>query len=68
MAHFSFYSHDVCACKIDAVEALVQGSLVYTRCVHENLHKHMCMTVTYMSNVVWIHVDMCMNCKQRVTV
>ena len=48
----------VCAHKIDNVEALMQSTCVCTRCVHNNLHDHACMSVTYMPNLVCMHVDM----------
>ena len=58
------YVH-ACACKIDDVEALVQKTCVLTRRVHNNLHEHVCMSVTYMPNLVCMHVDEYMNCRQR---
>ena len=54
--------------KTDDVEALVQSTCVLTRCVYDNLHGHMCMSVTYMPNLVCMHIDVYMNCKSRLTV
>ena len=61
------YMH-VCACKIDDVEAVVQSTRIHTRCVHDNLHKYTCMSVTYMPNLVHMHVDVYMNHKARMAV
>ena len=47
----------VCAHKIDDVEALVYSTHELTKCVHNNLHKQVCMSVTYTPNLVRMHVD-----------
>ena len=52
----------MCASKIDDVEALVQSACVCTRCVHDNLHEHLCMSGMYLPNLVCMHLDMHMNC------
>ena len=49
-----------CACKIDDIEALVQSSRVHTKRVHNNLHEHECMSITYMSNLVRMYVGVYM--------
>ena len=56
------------ACKIDGVEALVQGTRVCTGLLHDNLHKHVCMSVMYMPNLVCMHVYVTMNCKPSMMV
>ena len=61
------YMH-VCACKIDGVEALMQSICVRTRCVHDYLHEHMCMSVRYKPNLVCMYIDVYMNCKPRMMV
>ena len=61
------YMH-VCVYKIDDIEALVESTHVYTGCVHENLHKHTCISVTCTPNLVCMHVDVYMNCKPRMMV
>ena len=57
-------------CVIDDVEALVQSTHVCTLyiCVHNNLHEYAFISVMYMPNLVYIHVDVYMNCKPRMTV
>ena len=50
---------------IDDIEALVQSIRVRTRHVHDNLHKHARMSVTYMPNLVHMRVNMYVNCKPR---
>ena len=57
-----------CAYKIDDIEALVENTHVSIRCVHDNLHEHACMSVTYMPKLVYMHVDMHMNSKPRIMV
>ena len=61
----------MCACKTNDVETVVQSICVCATqavCVYNNLREHACMSVMYMSNVVHMHVDVCMNCKPRMTV
>ena len=58
----------VYAYKIDDVEALMQSTHVRIRHVHNNLHKHTCMSVTHMPNLVHMHIDMYMNYKPRMMV
>ena len=55
---FSFY---LCMC-------IRVHACVLTRLVHDNLHEHVCMSVTYMPNLFCMHVDEYMNCKPRMTV
>ena len=57
-----------CVCNIDDIEAIMQSTCVCTRNVHDNLHKHACMSVMYTPNLVCMHIDMYMNCKPRMTV
>ena len=57
-----------CACEIDGTEALVQSTRVRTIHVHDNLHKHACMSVMYTPNLVHMHVDIYMNNKLNMTV
>ena len=45
------------ACKIGNVEALVHSTLVLTRRVHNNLHEHACVSVTYTPILIHMHVD-----------
>ena len=61
------YMH-VCVYKIDDVGALVESTSVFISRVHENLHKHGCLSVTCTPNLVRIHVDVYTNCKPRMTV
>ena len=61
----SFVYMYACARKIDDVEALMR---VCTRHVHDNLHRHTCMSVTYTPNLVCMYSDMYMNSKPRMTV
>ena len=56
------------ACKIDGAEALEQGIRVCTGHLHDNLHKHACMSVMYMPNLVCMHVDVNTNCKPRIMI
>ena len=58
----------VSAHKITDVEALVQSTHVCTKHVYNNLHKHACMSVTYMPNLVHIHIDVYMNSKPKITI
>ena len=50
------YMH-ACAHKIDDIEFLMQSTCVHTGHVHDNLHKHVCMSVAYTPNLVHMHVD-----------
>ena len=50
------------ACKIDDTEALMKSTHLCTRRVHNNLHKHTYMSVTYTPYLVCMHVDKYMNC------
>ena len=43
--------------EIDDVEALVQSTSICTRRMHDNLHKHACMSVMYLPNLVGIYID-----------
>ena len=61
------YIHE-CACKIDDAEAFVQSTHVCTIRMYDNLHEHVCMSVTYTPNLVHIHIDVYINCKLRMTV
>ena len=57
---FSFYTlvyMDTFVRKIDDIEALMQSTHVHTRCVHDNLHEHVCMSVAYTWNLVHMQVD-----------
>ena len=56
------YMH-ACACKINDVETLMQSTRVCSRYVHDNLHDHTCMSVTYTLNLVHMHIDVYMNSK-----
>ena len=68
MFFISLANMHVCACKINDIEAVVQSAHIHTRCVHDNLHKYTCMSVTYMPSLVHMHVDVYMNHKARMTV
>ena len=61
------YMH-ACAHEIDEIETLVQSTHVCARHVHDNLHKHACMSVMYTPNLVHMHIDVYMNCKPRMMV
>ena len=61
------YIH-ACANKIDDVEALILSTRVCNRCVHDNLHDHMYMSIMSTPNLIHMHVDVYMNCKPRMTV
>ena len=50
------------------MEALMQSTHVCTKSVHNNLHEHPCMSVMYMPYLFHMHINMCMNCKPRMTV
>ena len=54
-----------CARKINDVEALMQSTRVSTRCVHDNLYEHECVSGTYTPNpvrmysrtsIIWISI------------
>ena len=57
-----------CARKIDDKEALVQSIYVYNRCVHDNLHEHLYISIMYISNLVCTYIEMHINCKPKRTV
>ena len=57
-----------CAHKINDLEPPMHGTHVHTRCVHNNLHEHACMSIMYTPSLLQIHVDMYMNCKPKMTV
>ena len=42
--------------KIDDLEALVQNTRGHSRHVYDNLHEHVCMSVMYTPNLVWMHL------------
>ena len=65
--HFTHVYACVCS-EIDDIEALVETACVHTRYVHDDLYGHVCMSVMYMPNLVRMHIDMYMNCKQRMMV
>ena len=66
--HSMFFNLHACACEIKYVEALVQNTCVLTRRVHDNLHKHVCMSVMCTPNLVRMYVDINMNCKPMMMV
>ena len=57
MFFISFGYMHACAHKIDDIEFLMQSTRVHTGRVHDNLHKHVCMSVAYTPNLVCMHVD-----------
>ena len=63
LAYIHAHAHE-----IDDVKTLVQSTCVDTICVHDNLYEHTCLSVTYMANLVCIHLDIYMNCKPSMTV
>ena len=66
--HFTCIYTCMYAHKNNDVDALMQSTCVCTRRVYDNLHEHTYMAVTYMSNLVSMHVDVYMNCKPRMIV
>ena len=61
------YMH-ACAHENDDIETVTQSTQVCTRHVHDNLHEHVCMSFTYMPNLVHMDTDVYMNRKPRMTV
>ena len=55
-----------CACKIDDIEDLMQSTHVHTRYAHDNLHKHACMSVMHMPNLVHMYVNVYMKPMMKV--
>ena len=60
------YMH-TCACKTDDVEAVMQSTCVRAICVYDDLHEHVCMSVMHACMSVYMHVDIHMNYKPRMT-
>ena len=48
--HFIHMKH-VCSRKIDDVKPNIQSSRVHTRCVHDSLQMHACMSGMHMPNL-----------------